>query len=404
MEPASVRAWWRSLDRRWLDAAVALLLLADQVAELAVRVPQPGQHAAGPAAYGLAAALVAPIVVHRRYPLPAALVSGVALVLYGAGNYPPYPGLPVFVLVFGISLHTDRRRAAAAAGLAALAMSIAVQEQPLGIANTSTWVTSLLAIAVSWLLGENRRNRRARWAAMEERTRRLEAEREERARQAVIEERLRIARELHDVVAHSMSVIAVQSGVANHVMSSRPEQAHLALATIESTSRDALVEMRRLLGVLRQGDESVPTLAPSPGLDGVADLADQLRRAGVTVDLTVHGDLACLPPGVNLSAYRIVQEGLTNVLRHGGPAARVTIRCEAGVVDIEICDDGSDGWAGRRRPAGLPAPRESGHGLLGMRERVAVYGGQLSAEPLVGGGFRLSARLSYASTAAAGQS
>jgi signal transduction histidine kinase len=404
MVGTSMRAWWRSVDRRWIDAAVALLLLADQVAELALRSPQPGQHAAGLAAYALAAALVAPIAVHRRYPLAAAALSGAVLVLYGAGNYPPYPGLPIFVLVFGIGLHTERKRAATAAAVAALAMSIAVQEQPHGIATTSTWVTSLLAIAVSWLLGESRRNRRARWAAMEERARRLETEREEQARQAVIQERLRIARELHDVVAHSMSVIAVQSGVANHVMNSRPEQAQQALASIEATSRDALVEMRRLLGVLRQGDESVASLAPSPGLGGLGDLADQIRRAGVTVDLNVHGDLASMPPGADLSAYRIVQEGLTNVLRHGGPAAQVTIRCEAVAVAIEICDDGPAGWTGRRRPAGPPSPREPGHGLLGMRERVSVYGGQFTAEPLVGGGYRLCARLPYDDSATARQS
>jgi signal transduction histidine kinase len=216
-------------------------------------------------AYVLAVALSAPIAFHRRRPMTAILVSAAALILYGAGQFAPYPGLPVFVLLFAISLHTDRKRAAVAAAIAALAMSVAVEQQPALVATGSTWVTSLLAIAVAWLLGENQRNRRARWAVMEERTRRLEAEREERARQAVIEERLRIARELHDVVAHSMSVIAVQSGVANHVISTRPEQAQQALASIEATSRDALVEMRRLLGVLRQPDHPVPDLTPSPG-------------------------------------------------------------------------------------------------------------------------------------------
>jgi signal transduction histidine kinase len=397
-------AWWRSTDRRWVDAAVALLLLADQVAELALRSPQPSQHPAGLAAYILAAALVAPFALHRRYPLTAVLASSAVLVLYAAGRYAPYPGLPIFVLVFGVSLHTDRKRAVAAAGVAALAMSIAVGEQPLSVATQSTRVISLLAVAISWLLGENQRNRRARWAAMEERARRLEVEREERARQAVIEERLRIARELHDVVAHSMSVIAVQSGVANHVMSSRPEQAQQALATIEATSRDALVEMRRLLGVLRQGDESVPSLAPPPGLVRLGDLVDQLRQSGLTAELNIDGDLATIPAGADLSAYRIVQEGLTNVLRHGGPTARVTIRCGVGVVDIEICDNGPDGWAGRRPPTGHPSQAGPGHGLVGMRERVAVYGGQLITEPLVGGGYRLCARLPYDDTGVVRQS
>jgi signal transduction histidine kinase len=403
MVQARLRAWWRSVDRRWVDSAVAMLLFADLVIDLARRTPQPDQHAAGPVAYLLAAALSAPTAFHRRRPMAAILVSSAALILYGAGVFAPYPGLPLFVLVFAISLHTDRKRAAVAAGIAALAMSVAVQQQPASVATGSTWVISLLSVAVAWLLGENQRNRRARWAAMEERTRRLEAEREERARQAVIEERLRIARELHDVVAHSMSVIAVQSGVANHVISTRPEQAQQALASIEATSRDALVEMRRLLGVLRQGDHPVPDLTPSPGLRGIWDLADQLRRSGLTVELSVEGDLADIPPGADLSAYRIVQEGLTNVLRHGGPVARVTIQCDADAVDIEVLDDGPSGWVGRPRPTGPTAPHGPGHGLVGMRERVAVYNGRLTAEPRPGGGYLLAARLPYHAPVAASQ-
>ena len=391
-----VRTWWRSLDRRVLDATVAVLLLVVTVIPLATRSLVAGQRPSDIWAYLLAVALCVPFVFHRRFPVAAITVACCALVLYAVGRYNAYPGLPIFVLVAGISLHSTRRRALLAAGLAAVALSVAVWLQPERVATASTWVASLLAVAVAWLWGENLRNRRARWAAMEERARRLEAEREERDRQAVTDERLRIARELHDVVAHSMSVIAVQSGVANHVIDSRPAQARQALATIEATSRSALVELRRLLGVLRQGDDPVASLEPNPGMAEIGRLADQIRSAGVKVELKVEGEPGELPPGVDLSAFRIAQEGLTNVLKHGGGVARVLVRYSPGAVAVEIADDGRAGTDG--------APAEgTGHGLIGMRERVAVFGGQLTAGPVPGGGYRMAARLPYAAAAGAGE-
>ena len=391
-----VRTWWRSLDRRVLDATVAVLLLVVTVIPLATRSLVAGQRPSDIWAYLLAVALCVPFVFHRRFPVAAITVACCALVLYAVGRYNAYPGLPIFVLVAGISLHSTRRRALLAAGLGAVAISVAVWLQPEGVATASTWVASLLAVAVAWLWGENLRNRRARWAAMEERARRLEAEREERDRQAVTDERLRIARELHDVVAHSMSVIAVQSGVANHVIDSRPAQARQALATIEATSRSALVELRRLLGVLRQGDDPVASLEPNPGMAEIGRLADQIRSAGVEVELKVEGEPGELPPGVDLSAFRIAQEGLTNVLKHGGGVARVLVRYSPGAVAVEIADDGRAGTDG--------APAEgTGHGLIGMRERVAVFGGQLTAGPVPGGGYRMAARLPYAAAAGTGE-
>jgi signal transduction histidine kinase len=391
-----LRTWWRSLDRRVLDATVAVLLLVVTVIPLATRSLVAGQRPSDIWAYLLAVALCVPFVFHRRFPVAAITVACCALVLYAVGRYNAYPGLPIFVLVAGVSLHSTRRRALLAAGLAAVALSVAVWLQPERVATASTWVASLLAVAVAWLWGENLRNRRARWAAMEERARRLEAEREERDRQAVTDERLRIARELHDVVAHSMSVIAVQSGVANHVIDSRPAQARQALATIEATSRSALVELRRLLGVLRQGDDPVASLEPNPGMAEIGRLADQIRSAGVKVELKVEGEPGELPPGVDLSAFRIAQEGLTNVLKHGGGVARVLVRYSPGAVAVEIADDGRAGTDG--------APAEgTGHGLIGMRERVAVFGGELTAGPVPGGGYRMAARLPYAAAAGAGE-
>ena len=391
-----VRTWWRSLDRRVLDATVAVLLLVVTVIPLATRSLVAGQRPSDIWAYLLAVALCVPFVFHRRFPVAAITVACCALVLYAVGRYNAYPGLPIFVLVAGISLHSTRRRALLAVGLAAVALSVAVWLQPERVATASTWVASLLAVAVAWLWGENLRNRRARWAAMEERARRLEAEREERDRQAVTDERLRIARELHDVVAHSMSVIAVQSGVANHVIDSRPAQARQALATIEATSRSALVELRRLLGVLRQGDDPVASLEPNPGMAEIGRLADQIRSAGVEVELKVEGEPGELPPGVDLSAFRIAQEGLTNVLKHGGGVARVLVRYSPGAVAVEIADDGRAGTDGA-------AAEGTGHGLIGMRERVSVFGGELTAGPVPGGGYRMAARLPYAAAAGAGE-
>jgi signal transduction histidine kinase len=198
----------------------------------------------------------------------------------------------------------------------------------------------------------------------------------------VADERLRIARELHDVVAHAMSIVAVQAGVAAHVIDSQPDEAKRMLENVRVTSHEALDEMRRLLGVLR-GDAE---LAPAPGLHDVEALAESLRTAGIPVTLTIDGTPTAVPAGVDLTAYRIVQEALTNVVKHAGPAvaAEVHVQYDAGAVIVEVTDDGRGGFAG-----------DGGHGLLGMRERVAVFGGELTTGPKVGGGFQVRATLPY---------
>ncbi|WP_176611640.1 sensor histidine kinase [Actinomadura sp. WMMB 499] len=217
------------------------------------------------------------------------------------------------------------------------------------------------------------------------RARRRNAELLERQRehQIVTDERLRIAREMHDVVTHGMGLIAVKSGIANHIAAERPAEAREALRVIEATSREALGEMRRLLGVLRDGAEP-----PPPGLAGLADIAERVRAAGVRVELS----LKCpdgLPDGVGLAVHRIVQEAVTNVVKHAAPArCEVRVRDDRGVVRIEVVDDGSGGRGGG-----------GGHGLVGMRERVAVYGGRFMAGPLPGGGFRVVATLPYGADA-----
>ncbi|WP_436761520.1 histidine kinase [Streptosporangium sp. V21-05] len=227
----------------------------------------------------------------------------------------------------------------------------------------------------AWVAGRAVRERRAYTARAAEQL----------AGRAVAEERLRIARELHDVVAHGMSLIAVKAGIANHVAAVRPEEAADALRVIETTSRSALAEMRQLLGVLRSGPGASPGLAPSPGLAGLTALAERASMAGVRVELDVRA--TGLPEGVELSVYRIVQEALTNVVRHAAPArCRVSVEASGGEVLVEVSDDGP----GERLLPGGP-----GHGLIGMRERVVVYGGTLTAGRRPEGGFGISARIPY---------
>jgi signal transduction histidine kinase len=256
----------------------------------------------------------------------------------------------------------------------------------------STFLLFMGIIAVAWVLGHFVGDRQVYAAQLEERTAELEQAREELARRAVAEERLRLARELHDVVAHAMSVIAVQSGVGAHVADSRPEEVGKALAAIEATSRAALIELRRLLGVLRQDSEPQASLTPVPGLGNLDSLLAEVGKAGLAVRVRVEGTPLQLPAGVDLSAYRIVQEALTNAVKHAGPAhAQVTIGYRDQEVTVEVIDDGrgavppaSDGRAG------------TGHGLIGMRERVAAFNGELEVGPRPSGGFRVAARLPLA--------
>jgi signal transduction histidine kinase len=217
---------------------------------------------------------------------------------------------------------------------------------------------------------------------LEERAARIERERVEETRRVVTRERARIARELHDVVAHSVGLMTVQAGAANMVSSNDPKKALSSLSLIEGTGRQALGELRRLLGVLRTEDDKGGELSPQPGLDHLDDLVAEVEGAGVDVDFTVEGNLHHMPAGLGLSAYRILQEGLTNVLKHAGRRARaeVVVRLTQDQFVLEIADDGGG-------VAPEPSRVPGGHGLIGMRERVALFGGRMSAGPRGGGGF-----------------
>ena len=392
----SIRRVLAHLNPLLIDGTVALVLFAFMAVQGSKRL-EPGQHPMTPLAWVLAVLIVAPILTHRRYPRASLAVCLAALIGYAAGRYVVYPGLAVFVLTFDITLHSGRRVALAApvASAAALALSLALQ--PSGVVTFYTWVASLLGVVVAWLAAENFRYRRARWSELRARAERLEREREEDARRAVTEERLRIARELHDVIAHSMSVIAVQSAVGHHVMDTQPLQARQALAAIEATSRSALTEMRRLLGVLRQEGEPQGSLTPAPGLADLTSLVTQVQDAGLRVRVQVDGQRGPVPPGVDLSAYRIIQEALTNVIKHAASScATVAICYRADSVTVEIMDDGPAAGGVAPTPAARPG---SGHGIIGMRERVAVFGGEFAAGPRPAGGFRVRASFPIAEVA-----
>jgi signal transduction histidine kinase len=341
--------------------------------------------------YGLVLLHTLPLVARRRFPgtvLALSVASGLA---FAALGLPPVAlGVAILVAVYSVAAYGDRW--VSLAGLAAAELGSAVVQLTPGKFQWATPVSNALVIGAAWLLGHFVGVRRA-YTAQLERTAELERARAELARRAVAEERLRLARELHDVVAHSISVIAVQSGVGAHVASTQPEEAAKALAAIEATSRAALIELRRLLGVLRQEGEPQGSLAPVSGLADLDGLLAEVAKAGLGVRLRVEGTPSPLPAGVDLSAYRIVQEALTNVVKHAGPARAQVVVVGYGdqEVTVEVTDDGQ----------GVTAPTGDGrawvgHGLIGMRERVALFGGDLEAGPGPDGGFRVAARLPFA--------
>ena len=384
--PASAWAFDSALALVAAGVATALLLSV-------VSVPVGSGVPVGVVALGYALVLLhtLPLVTRRRFPgavLALCVASGLA---FAALFMPPFfLGPAMLVAVYSVAAYG--RRWVSLAGLAVAELGLAAVQLTPGRLERSAFLLFMGIIAVAWMLGHFVGDRQVYAAQLEERTAELEQAREELARRAVVEERLRLARELHDVVAHAMSVIAVQSGVGAHVAASRPQEVGKALAAIEATSRAALEELRRLLGVLRQDSEPQASLTPVPGLADLDSLLAEVAKVGLAVRLRVEGTPSPLPPGVDLSAYRIVQEALTNVVKHAGPArAQVTIGYREQEVMVEVIDDGR----GAVTPAG-DGRAGTGHGLIGMRERVAVFGGDLEVGPRPGGGFRVAARLPLA--------
>ena len=287
-------------------------------------------------------------------------------------------GLFLLLAVYSGAAHTSGRRTIAAGVLTAvlfLTLLIADPEET----NLSGVVFFALIIGGPWVAGRIIRRRRLSEQRLEREMRAAE--------HTIADERARIARELHDVVAHAISVIVLQARGGRRLLDTDPEDTRAALDTIERSAEQALVEMRRLVGLLRESDEQL-ALAPQPRLSHLDALLEEVRAAGLPVELVVEGESVELPPGIDLSAYRIVQEALTNALKHAGPArARVRLRYEPDGLEMEVTDDG----------VASPNGDGEGHGLAGIRERVAVYGGELEAGRRPQGGYALRARLPYAS-------
>ncbi|GAA2386249.1 ATPase [Catellatospora methionotrophica] len=273
------------------------------------------------------------------------------------------------------------------------------------ISMSAGLVVNLAVMVITFLIGRTVRARREASTALAERALAAESSRQAHAEQAVAEERRRIARELHDVVAHHVSVIGVMSTGARRMLHRDPAAADEALATIEQTSRTTLRELRRLLFVLRSesaGNDDADR-SPQPGLSALRTLVEQVCEAGVSTSLRVDGDLGEVDPGVALTAYRIVQEALTNALKHAGPArAQVRLAVDGRLLTIEVFDTGRGPHTATLSAGGLTPGAVTGHGLLGMRERVAVYGGTLRTGPRPGGGFRVHARIPIEQAGAAG--
>ncbi|MEU5530399.1 sensor histidine kinase [Micromonospora chersina] len=376
------------------DAAVSGLVALVAVLGIAA---QPGGVAG--AAVGVVMALV---LLFRRIH-PSAVAAGVAVlallqVVVGWG--PLAYDVGVLIALYSVVKYADRLRDGILAGIvAAIGVLLASAEMP----DTAPWWAGALYYGLItgavWLVGLNVRTRRLYVLSLEERAATLEREREAESRAAVAEERTRIARELHDVVAHSMAVMIVQADGVRFTIDRDPAAAREAAKVVADTGRQALEEMRRLVGVLREPSRPEPTAAPDGTLDAVPahrrpalvelpDLLDRFRAAGLRITDTAGGTPVALPPGLELTVYRVVQESLTNALKHAGVGAAVELRLDwsADAVVVRAVDDG------RGRPVVRPAP-SGGHGLVGMRERVGVYDGSLAAGPTLGGGWRVEARL-----------
>ena len=371
----------RPVGQRALDAGLAGALTVAAVVEVTLGGYSP-----------LTAVFAATVTVtlnwRRAYPLVVmAVTAGAWTVPIMLGLVPSEaaltPLIALLVAVYSVARHATTRIAlagGAVAVLAALASDLRMAHPTLG----DFGFTAIL-ISWPWFAGFALRGRELTNAALAQRALLLEAERDTRARMAVAEERGRIARELHDIIAHSVSVMVVQAGAAQEVLRQRPERAETALRAIGDTGRDALLDLRRLLGLLRDG-ELPAVLAPQPGIGDIDALAGQVRAAGLPVTVSVLGEATAVPAGVDLTAFRVVQEALTNSLRYAGPAeAAVTVEYARDTLLVTVTDTGTG--AAPRDGAG------AGHGLAGMRERVTLYGGQLEAGPRARGGYRVAARM-----------
>jgi MYXO-CTERM domain-containing protein len=383
------RRWYRSLDPEHVDRAVAALLLVALELQIWTGPPHGDRTVAAIAAIVLCAA----VAVRRRRLVEALALALVAttlkLAIWGTGARAGGGGgaglIAVMLLFYAAGAFYTGRRSWLAAGLGVATVVIA------NLGASGPLVSNLVfgaavVVAPAFLVGRMARDHAARERASRARAEHLDAQRELRVRAAGLAERTRLAREIHDVIAHSVSVMVIQAAGARTVMAGDPERAEESLRAVERAGREALAELRRLLGVLGDG-RSLRELAPQPGLNDLDELVARTTASGVTVSMQVEGRPLAVPPGLSLCAYRVVQEALTNTIKHAGPArASVALRWGTDELLLVVADDG----AGELGLSPVPA---GGHGIAGMRERVALHGGTVVAGPAPGGGFAVHASL-----------
>jgi len=352
------------------DVALALVVASLAAAEVAGTDPSLG-------GFVFAAALPVPLMWRRAAPVGAAAAVLTIVAIDGlAGGHGLdllFTTIVILLALYAVGAHADRQQAVAVLGAYLAVAWVSVYAEP--DSGVSDYAFAAVVVSAPWVVGGIAGARLAAAVAAQE-----------RAERAVGEERARIARELHDVVAHAVGVIVVQAGAAEQILDSDPPAAREALAHIRRTGKDALVDLRRMLGLLR-ADDATADIEPQPGLDDLDPLAERLRQAGLPVELTIEGERRPIPAGVALTAYRVAQEALTNVLKHtAGSNAQVTVLYGNEALEVSVTNDGRS----TKNGAG------TGLGLIGMRERVSLYGGELEAAPQAGGGFRVHVRLPYA--------
>lgn len=380
---------WFALSPAVVDAVVAVGVFVLELIGILSRVANESgeldlsvlaeEHAA---VYLLLVASSVALLWRRSRPVIVMLVTLTIALVWDVVGLDGGPSLAVFVSLYGVGRYiADRGASLVAVGASVLLVVVndLIEGEPASVVGLS-----LAVVFLGWYLGRRIRGHKEHLALLEERAEYLERERAFEAQRAVDEERTRIARELHDLVAHKVSMITVQAGAAQTVATSDPDKAVRAMKSVEEAGREALDELRQILGVLRDDNES-DVLDPVHGLAEIPGLVDEMGRMGTGVSLSMDGIPKAVPAGVDLASYRIVQEALTNVLKHAGPDAKTNVRLSAedGMLVIEVTDRGS----------GTSVLPGSGHGLVGMRERAMLLGGTFEAGPRLGGGFRIMARL-----------
>ncbi|WP_250562196.1 sensor histidine kinase [Sphaerisporangium fuscum] len=408
------RLVWSRLPVPAQDVSLALFITVMQVQGTMVRnageVVERPLTDLGYLGYVLLVVSGAVVVVRRRWPVPVFVTAALASLVYYTLDFPDGPGwLGLFAALYTLAAYGNGRRSlvTAGVGITVLAIGWLVAAADIEPRAAIGWVFFRIGASImSAALGESVRARQVIAAEAQKRAELAERTREEEARARVDAERLRIAREVHDTVAHAIAIVNVQAGVTAHVLDKRPELAREALRAIEQTSSRALREMRAILGVLRDDDGDDDGRVPYPGLEQIDELAAKAREAGLDVKLEETSPAAPLPSAVGSAAYRIVQESITNVVRHVGPT-RVTVALNPGIeaLEIRVTDEGRRAAPGRdcadprlagRRPSSTGSSAKPGRGIAGMRERCQLLGGELDAGPIPDGGFEVRARLPLA--------